>query len=115
VLQKVVDFIGQQTSDPAPADFLDSIFKPVKDGYLVGIPQEALATATTSKKLGDSDVFQDAVPDAKGAPVVLFVNLEQIQKSFSVDSSALSKLKALGVTVRSDGKNSVTRMRLTFR
>ena len=114
VLAKVIHLIEQQSGEASPPGFLDSIFKPTADGFVAGIPEEAL-TRTTSRKLGDTDVFRKAVPDAKGAPLIVFVNLAAIQRTYGIDDSNLAKLSAFGATMRSDGTNSVTRMRLVFR
>jgi hypothetical protein len=115
VLQKGVKLVGEWSHDPAPADFLDSVFKPVSDGFVVGFPEEAL-TAKTTSRLGTSEVFRNAVPDAHGAPLIVFVNIGALQDVYDLsDDPDLAKLLAFGATSRSDGKNSVTRMRLTFR
>ena len=115
VLAKVIHLIETESGSPAPAGFLDSIYKPVSGGYLIGIPGEALHRSHPSTTLGQTRSFKQAVPDAQGAPVIIYVNLKAIQQAFNIDSRAFSQLSAFGATMRSDGKNSVTRMRLTFR
>lgn len=115
VLQKAVGLVGEWSGDPAPAGFLDSVFRSVPGGYVVGVPEEAL-TAKASSTLGGSTVFRKAVPDAHGAPAVVFVDIAGLQSTFDLsDNPELAKLEAFGMTVRADGDDSVTRVRLTFR
>ncbi|MDQ1374652.1 MAG: hypothetical protein QOJ09_1990 [Actinomycetota bacterium] len=115
VLQKVVGLVDQWSGQPTAPGSLDSVFKTVPDGFVVGVPEEAL-TAKATKQLGSSNVFRNAVPDAHGAPVVVFVDLAALQSRYDLGAGAdLAKLQAFGATTRSDGKNSVTRLRLTFR
>jgi len=114
VLQRLVAFIGRQTHDPAPADFLDRVYGTAPDGYVIGVPKLA---GTGGGGLGSSSVFRNAVPDAHGAPVVVFVNIHQLISAFDLadGTGAVGKLDAFGLTEKVAGDDVSMRARLTFR
>ena len=115
VLEHIVAAIGEFSGDPAADGFLDSVFRKVGDGYVVGFPEEALSS--TPGGLGQTKEFRAAVPDAHGAPFIVFVNIGELVSRFELadDSGAVSKLEAFGLTQRVDGDDVSMKMRLTFR
>jgi hypothetical protein len=115
VLAHVVRAVEQFSGEPAPAGFLDAVFRKVSDGYVVGFPESAL-TAKPSGRLGSTEVFRKAVPDAHGAPFVLFVNIGELASRFDAgDSGPVAHLQAFGMTQRVVGNDATARLRLTFR
>lgn len=115
VLSKALDLLARESGGTVTPRALDEFFRPVPGGYLLGVPHEALTSSVPSRGLGTTAAFRQALPDAKGAPFVLYVDLQRLRKAFAVDSAALSKLEALGVTARSQGDTTVLKARLTFR
>jgi hypothetical protein len=93
---------------------LDDFYAQAPGGYVVGFPKGFLSSAIGGR-LGTSKTFRDAVPDAKGAPFVLFVDVQRALELAGDDvPDEVRQLKAVGMTSRSDGKDTSFRLRLTF-
>lgn len=89
---------------------------------VVGLTQAYANTVATRSGLGASSVFKTAVPDAKGAQQVLFVDIAGTLRATgsmlgltAKDKRDLAPLSALGMTSGRDGSASTFRIRLTTR
>lgn len=82
-------------------------------GYFASTSTEAI-THATSGKLGDSEPFKRALPDAKDAGFALYVSVGRAAAVAGDEVPAdISNLEAFGMTA--NGETGEFRMRLTFR
>ena len=86
----------------------------MEDGVAYANTQELLDRVTGSGGLGDSDVFQRAVPDTDGAASVVFADLGALLDLFGIDQEGLDALDAAGMTSQS-GPDGRFRLRVTVR
>jgi hypothetical protein len=90
---------------------------PVADGVVVASDPAWAAQLAQPGRFGDSADFREAVPDAAGAGIVAFVDVDGLIERFGADLSAedranLEPLKAVGVTVTSTSDGTTYRVRV---
>lgn len=89
------------------------------DTVAIGADEDFVSLLAEDGKLGDSDAFQDVVPDADGASVVFFLDFDSSDWLSSLvgdDAQVkenLDPLSALGITGSVDGDVSHMKLRLT--
>jgi len=89
------------------------------DGLVVATNDSYAETLAGGGDLGDSDAFQDAVPDAGDAEAVFYVDLDKVKQVADdfgeEDTAALEPMRAFGMSVQ-QGDDGFTQgiFRLTF-
>jgi hypothetical protein len=85
-----------------------------EEGIAMGSSEQALARITTPGTLGSSEAFQQAVPDAASASVVLYADLAGLMGllPFGDDGPDLGALRAVGMTAQG-GEDGTFRLRVT--
>lgn len=100
---------------PVPDAAFTQFYAPAEGGYVVGIPPSTFLVESTTGKLGANAEFRAAVPDARGASFVLYVDINRAA-GLAGDGAPdeLKNLQSFGMTASSHGHNGSFRMRLTF-
>ena len=99
---------------PAPEEAAPLAAQEYEDGIAIGSSDEALARITTPGTLGSSPAFQQAVPDAASASVVLYADLARLIEMFVLGDEMpdLGALRAVGMTAEG-GEDGAFRLRVT--
>lgn len=112
--EEVCQGLPSSTTPAAPEPVDLGAVAPVEDGVAYATDAELLDRVTGSGGLGDSEIFQRAVPDTDGAATVLFADLGGLLKLFGAEQEGLGALDAVGMTSQS-GADGQFRLRLTVR
>lgn len=88
--------------------------------HAVGIDQKYADTVANGDGLGDTERYQDAVPDADDAQIIGYLDIEQLVATYGdemteEDRRAAEALSSAGMTVSSTDDGAEIRMRLTTR
>jgi hypothetical protein len=96
---------------------LSGLIRTERDGYYVGSSKAAVnRAATTTSHLGDTVSFKRALPDAAGAGVAIYVNVQGALRAFDADKETLHQnryIDAFGFTA--DPATHAFRLRLTVK
>ena len=110
-VEKAMTASGQ----PAP-----QIAKVAGDGaFTIATTQDYAKKLSEDGTLGDSEAFQDAIPDAGNANFALFVDLDKLEKLYLKDMQGEEKanlevLRAVGFSGTQSGDEATFSLRLLF-
>jgi len=116
-IQDILDRVQAQLSASATPVALAT--RDTDDGLVVATNESYAETLAGNGALGDSDAFENAVPDAEEAEAVFYVDIDmakQVAEDFDQDDTgALEPMRAFGVSIQ-QGDDGYTQgfFRLTF-
>ena len=108
-------------SSPDPLARATELVRRTSDGLAAASDPATLARVMADGDLGDSEQFRDAVPDADGAGMIAYVDVQRAlalsgQELDGDEARNVEDLRAVGMSMRTrDGGNGEFRLRVTFR